>query len=323
MVQCEIINYSAEWSEKLRDYLSKTFPNYTEPYVNYCVERSCDRVPAILVINVKKEIVGCHLFFCTKAFINGEEIHTQWGHDTYLNKEYRAIAGLDLVLSIHAKKGFGLGLTRIAERIQNKLKYVFFDGVFNYYVINRFFIFSIIQGFFSIKPNIKVTNVINVGNVVFRRVSNVNDIMIPNNGFWFKDYRNIDFIRDADYLMGRFFNNKVYPYYFYSYSDGKQSAYFVIRHSFYRGIPSLVLSDYRYTDNNSQLLDSILKAVNIIALKSNLGVIIFRCGDSNMRKIIRKRIHYSTPLEFVSNRRDNSKMTFIVTGGDSDSDFLM
>ena len=322
-MKSEIINYSAEWSEKLKDYLSKTFPNYTESYINYCVERSSDRVPAILVINEKKEIVGCHLFFCTKALINGEEINTQWGHDTFLDKEYRAIAGLDLVLSIHAKKGFGLGLTRKAERIQKKLKYVFFDGVFNYYVINRFFILSIFQGIFSIKPIIKVNNEIKVGNVVFHRVSNTDDIVIPNNGFWFKEYRNIDFIRDADYLMQRFLKNKVYPYYVYTYSDGNQSAYFVIRLSYYRGIPSLVLSDYRYTDNNSHLLDLILRAVNSIALKSKLGVIIFRCGDSNIKKIIKKRIHYSTPLEFVSNRRDNSEMTFIVTGGDSDSDFLM
>ena len=120
MGQIQIIDYSDEWRSKLRDYLKKTFLSYSEAYIEYSLDHSTDRVPSKIVINSGGEIVGCHLYYCTKAIIKGEEIETQWGHDTYLNKDYRSSFGLDFMLYIHSIKGFGVGLSGINKKIQTK-----------------------------------------------------------------------------------------------------------------------------------------------------------------------------------------------------------
>ena len=317
---CEIICYTDLWIEKLRDYLRKVYPSYSNEYIDYCINHSNDRMPSLMVINEKGNVVGCHLFYCTKVMICGEVIDTQWGHDTFLDKEYRASMGLDFMLATHAKKGFGIGLTDVNEKLQRLLKEVFFKGAYNYYFVTWKIIFSPFQKLLGLSPALKHPKTIKVGKYIFRRVYEAKELNIPNNGFWLKGKFDIDFIRDASFLNNRFLRSQVHQYYMYALDSNEESSYFVVRKTSYRGIPTMTLSDYRYTD--ASLTGLIIRAVDKLAVKSNIGIILFLCGDDNMEKSMRGRIHHKTKEDFVTNMKLKPSLTYIVTGGDSDADFL-
>lgn len=320
MEQCKIINYTEEWREHLCSYLHKRFPTYSDAYIEYCLDHSSDRLPSLMVINEDNTIVGCHLYYCTKVKVNDEIIDTQWGHDTFLDKEYRGKMGLDLMLATHSKKGFGVGLTDVNEKIQKLLKEVFFKGVYNYYLVTWSLIHSPVQLLFKLKPVIKTPDSIKIGKCIFRRINDADKLNIPNEGFWNKDNIDIDFIRDSYFINERFIKNQVHQYYLYALDMGKEKCYFVVRQTCYRRIPAITLSDYRYT--NSRMLSYILRAVIYLGNISNFGVVVFMAGDNNMESAIKGRIHYKTKEDFVTNMRINPDSTYIVTGGDSDADFL-
>ena len=320
MERCEIISYSGLWREKLQVYLRKVYPSYSNEYIDYCLDHSSDRLPSLLVINEENDIVGCHLYYCIKAMVCGEVIDTQWGHDTFLDKQYRASMGLDLMLATHSNKGFGVGLTDINEKIQKLLKDVFFKGVYNYYMLTWKGILIPVQLLFKLKPVIKTPDKVRIRKYVFRRVKDANAISIPNNGFWNKNRLDIDFIRDSNFINVRFLNNKVHQYYLYTLDIDNDTCYFVVRQTCYREIPAIALSDYRYT--KKWMLNLIMSAVIHIGNMSNLGVVVFLSGDDNMDKVIKRRIHYRTKEDFVTNIHVKPNLTYMVTGGDSDADFL-
>lgn len=322
MEGCKIIDYSEEWRSRLSEYMKKTFPEYSDSYIDYCMGCSSGSIPSKIVVTDKGEVVGCHLYYCTKVCINGEVYDTQWGHNTFLNEEFRPIIGLDLMLLTQSIKGFGLGLTEHNERIQKKLKKVFFDGTYNYYVVTRKILLSPIQKLFHNKPQLSQKEIIKEGKYEYRLIHDVNDIRIPNDGFWFKGYRDIDFIRDAAFLRKRFFDNNVFPYQVYSLKSNENAAYFVVRQTLYRGYNALTLCDFRYSHNDEQTLKSIMRAVKKIANLSNIGIILFVCGDVNMEKALKNTIHHKTKMDFVSGMKVRSDMSYCITGADSDADFL-
>lgn len=316
----KIIDYSSEWHDKLITYLKKIFPTYLDSYIEYCIHHSTDRVPSIIVINDNNDIVGCHLYFCTKALIKGEIVDTQWGHDTFLDPEYRAEIGLDLILRTIATKSFGIGLTDINEKIQKKLKAVFFKGVYTYYTITRKVLYSPFQALFHIEPKLYDEDSLSLGGYRFHRVKKVEELEIPNRGFWFNGMNDIEFVRDDSFLKERFLDNKVHKYIMYTYKHLDDNCYFVVRKTHYRGMPALTLSDYRYT--NADMIKLILDATKKIARKSNIGIILFVSGDHNLSESIKGTLYYGSPIDFVANNKMVYGMTFCITGADSDADFF-
>lgn len=317
MGTCKIVDYSEEWKDLLRIYMRKTFPTYSDAYIDYSLSHSDGRVPTKIVI-CDNDIVGCHFYYCTKAYINGEEVETQWGHDTYLDEEYRKEIGVDFALMRKKQPSFGVGITEVNKKLNKLMKNVFLVGVYNYYTITPYIILSPIQKILHIKKNIKDINVLKVNSYLFKRVSSPEDMKIPNNGFWYKDYYNLDFVRDESFLNERFFNSGVHDYHIYTF----EYSYFVARVSTYRGIPSLILSDFRYDPYDFESANNILKAVIKLANKSGLGIIIAVCGDKRIDNFFKKRIHHKTSLDFICSYKVNPESSFSLSGGDSDAEFL-
>ena len=108
MEELKIVDFTQDWRCGLRDYMRKTFPEYSDSYIDYCLDNSTGTVPSKLVVTGNGEVVGCHLYYCTKAMINGEEVETQWGHDTYLDEEYRKIIGVDFAIMRRDITAFGV-----------------------------------------------------------------------------------------------------------------------------------------------------------------------------------------------------------------------
>lgn len=321
MEDCKFINYSEDWRDKLRAYMLKTFPSYTEAYIDYCLDCSSGATPSIMVLNEHNDIVGCQLFYCTKVLIQGEEMDTHWGHDTYLDKEYRGAFGLDFVLYLNRFIGFGLGLTSINNKILHKKKAGFMDGTYSYYSITRKVVFTPFQMLFGVSPKLYDKDELKVENYVFHRIYDAKEMTIPNNGFWLKNILDVDFIRDEAFLNNRFLHNNVHSYYLYSMDYKGETCYFVFRGTKYRNMPAITLCDFRYS--NPELSTVILKAFWRIAVKSNIGILLFVGGDTNIDKNMSKvMLKYKLPMDFVVHIKVKTDMTYCVTGADSDVDFL-
>ena len=320
MEPCRIIDYAVEWRDKFRTYLQQTFPSYTKAYIDYCIDCSSGRVPSKIVLDENDKIVGCQLYYCTTVMIKDEEMPTHWGHDTYLDKEYRGTFGLDFVLYLNQFKGFGLGLTSVNNKILTKQKKRFLDGVYTYYLINCFLPLSPFQRLFGITPQLYDKEILKVGRYVFRRIYDAKDMTIPNRGYWLKDIFDVDFIRDESFLNKRFIQNNVHKYLLYSMENEGEKCYFIVRKTRYHGVPAVTLCDFRY--NNPDLVNVILKAFRKIAIKSTVGVLLFVCGDTFVEKCVSKTVNYKSHLDFVVNKKVSSDMSFCITGADSDADFL-
>lgn len=319
--KCSIVDYSLEWKEQLKKFLHQRFPRYSDEYIEYCLDHSLGETPSKIVVNDRGEIVGSHLLYCTKVSIKGSVSNTQWGHDTFLDEEYRSEIGLEFVLLTNKYHGFGLGLSEVNHELHKKLKTCFHEGVFTYYFLNRKVLRTCLLKLLNKTPLFLPNKTISVDGYIFRLVDNVKKMKIPDDGFWLKDKLDIDFIRDENFLNYRFFENKVFKYYVYSLDSIDNPCYFVVREVMVRGLPALILCDYRYDSKHIFMADEIIKAFVILAKQNKRGIMLFLCGDNNMKLCFSKRLHLKRPYDFISGKKEAIGKTFIVTAADSDADF--
>lgn len=318
MAECRVIRYSDEWYGKLKAYMHKTFPTYSKAYIEYCILHSKDRESSIIVVDGNGVVVGCHLYYCVNALMDGEVIETQWGHDTYLDDNYRKEIGVDFLLARKKIPAFGVGLTDTNAKMRKLMKSVFLKGVYNYYIITPLIVCSPFQKIFHSKKQVKDIDCLNMNGITFKRVHSPEEMTILNGGFWFKGYNELDFIRDAEFINYRFFNCKVHDYKVYASKD----SYFVVRESTYRGMPAMMLSDFRYNPASPESATILLKAVRKLAVKSGYGLLYFVCGDKNVEEYFRRKIHFKTSLDFITSYKISPETTFTLCGGDSDAEFL-
>ncbi len=323
MNKFEIIKYNSSYKEKLFLYLKRIGSNNSDKYIEYCLSRSEDEIPAIIVVDESDNVVGCQLFFTTEAFVKGEQRAVAWGHETYLNEEYRSYAGLEFVIAINCDYIMGIGLSDINRKLQKKLKNVIVDTAFNYFYIDIFFPWGIVKKLFKTPPP-SLKNIESVkAKVTFNLVHDASEIIIPNNGFWFKHKIEYDIIRDQNFINYRFINNSVYNYSVYEYhNDNGDSCYFVVRPILFRGIPTLLLVDYRYI-GDERLLDYILACVKKIARKNQIGVIQTTGAMKDVENAFESLFCIKRPAECVIHKslKPKSSDYISITPADSDVDF--
>lgn len=324
MEKFEILEYNTNYRDKLKIYFKSIAHNTSDDYVDYCISQSEGDKPSIIVVDECDNIVGCHLFFNTRLMVKNEEKSIAWGHDTYLNQEYRRTAGLDFVLTIISKNTVGIGLSEIARKILDKLKRdIWMESVHSYFLLNIFFAFGLVKRI--LKSNLaplKLDNIIESGKT-FRLVKDACDIIIPNGGYWFKNMVDYDLIRDKNFLDYRFFNNKVFDYSVYEYhNDSGDSCYFVVRPILVRGIPTVSLVDYRFYGDSNQMA-CILSAVKKIAKKNHIGVVQTIGGIKEIDSFFNSVRCYKRSVECLMHKSLKAKPTdsISVTPADTDIDF--
>lgn len=330
MDECRIIQYTVQYRKRLWDYLHKTYPHYTDSYIDYCVEHAGTQKgqqPVLLVVKPDDNIVGCNLYFNTKAKVLGVEKNVRWSYNTFLDLEYRRTMGLDFTLENIKTESFGIGLSLVNRKIQKKIKALFFEGLYNCFFVNRSVCFSILMKLIGRSITITDKKQIKVGRNLFKKIQCSDEMKIPSGGYWCQDHAQVDFIRDKEFLDYRFFENKVFDYHIYKLvQDGpNDSCYFVVRPLLFKGVPSLFLVDFRYDMNNNEMPTLIIKAVNKIARKSGLGGVFCTTNDKAMIKYINKKlISFKVPNDLLAPRSQgmNEACVIPVTAADSDVDFL-
>lgn len=325
MKEVEIISYNSQYREKLLTYLNKLNRGTNKNYIDYCVDRSEGDIPSIIVIDKEKDVVvGCHLFFSTKMYAKGEVKSVAWGHETYLDEDFRGAAGLEFVLSINCNNSLGIGYSDINREVQKRIKKnVLMETVFNYFLLNIYFPLGVINKIIkrSLTPLKRMEQVKTAVN--FRLAKNADSIVVPDNGFWFKDQVGYDLIRDKHYLNYRFFNNRLFDYSVYEYhNEDGDSCYFVVRPILYRGIPAVLLVDYRF-HGNGQLMRFILDAVKIIARRNHIGVIQTTGGMKEVERVFDSPFCIKRHGECMIHKSLSPASTdyVSVTPADSDVDF--
>lgn len=322
-----ISRYSEEYENPLRSYLRKTFPHYSDAYIDYCVTmanaKDENEEATLLVIDKNDKIVGCHMFFNTKAMIYDKVTYVRWGHDSFLDENFRHKTNFPKVIS--EIDAFGIGLSKVNKKIQKHYNILFYDGLFNYVRLNKKIIIAIINRLTKNEKKYVSYKEVAVKGMSFELAEKEEDIHIPNHGYWCKDYVDIDFVRDKDFLGNRFFSNRVHQYYVYHSLNNKgvDECYFVVRPISFKGFQALSIVDFRYNLSTPSQLGNILDAAELLAKKNNIGMIFFASNDTNVSGFykynwIKSRIDLYAKGQFK--KLKNARL--LITAADSDVDFL-
>lgn len=328
-MSAKIIPISAEYTDSLAVYMHNRFPLYSKEYISFNIDEAIDsnkeNATSFIAVDDNRNIVGCHLSFSTKAWIHDKEVTAIWGHDTYLDSEYRRELGMDLVLEMAAYKfGFGLGLTDINTKIQKLIRSnIFVDGVRKYCILNPWILWRKFQSFLK-KPTSapSLPSVIHIADKSFTNCQSPKDIQIPNNGYWNKNICEVDFIRDKDFLNKRFFKNPVHLYYIYTLKN--EFCYFVLRPVLFKGVYALMIVDFRYDNTKPAQIELIFKAAQKVCYQKRLAAILFTTSDKNVKSLFdNNKLCRSYPVSFVSNKKNFTSKDSIVylTAADSDDEY--
>lgn len=320
----QVIRYTPDKEEKLRAYLHKTFPSYSNDYLDYCVQYAYNPdsdSTGYIVLTEDDQIVGCHLFFPIRAFIRGDVVNTCWGHDTYIDEAYRKEMSIDFILKINRVPAFGIGVTDANKKIQESIRTSFIPGLYTYCFVNAYScLFKLLSSkrLVSFRP----CPTIKIDNGLFVLVNTSTEVIIPNNGFWYKEINDVDFVRDEKYLDMRFFYNRVFRYYVYTIKG--KSVYFVVRPIIFRGMPMLSVVDYRYTYNDMIGIYDIIEAAKYIAFKNHLAGVVLVSNDKGLSTKKLGIFSLKRELTLVANRflKLSSNISLCVTSADADVDFM-
>lgn len=323
MDNIEIIRYSKSLHSSLFEYIKKTFPSYSDEYTSYCLDNSIDNMSegTAFVALKNDKIVGCHMFYNTRAFINGQIVNTRWGHDTYIDEDCRKDLSIKFIVEINKIPAFGIGVSDANKKIQESIRTRFIKGLFTY-CIPTFY-----STIYNLKRNKRIESFkapyeITTGFSKFHEVDNAKQITILNDGYWYKDLCNVDFVRDEEFLNNRFFNNKAFNYNIYT-ADGLD-CYFVVRPIVFHNIPSLLLVDFRYDTRNPFIIGQIIKACKKIACENSLGSLVLLSNDNNIGNYLKKRIVLKRETNLLANRylKLHGDILSNITAADADVDYM-
>ena len=328
-MSAKIIPLAAEYTATLAVYMHKKFPLYSKEYISFDIDEAInsnkETATSFIAIDDDRNIVGCHLSYSTRAWIHDNEVTAIWGHDTYLDSEYRRELGMDFVLeSTSYKYGFGMGLTDINTKIQKLVRStIFVDGVRKYCVLSPWILWRKVQSILKAPTSVpSLPSVIHIADKSFTRCQYPKDIQIPNKGYWNKDICEVDFIRDEEFLNKRFFLNPVHQYYVYTLKN--ESCYFVLRPVLFKGVYALMVVDFRYDNTMPTQIELIFKAAKKVCNQKRLGAILFTTSDKNVKSIFdNNKLCRSYPVAFVGGKKiiTSKDSTVFLTAADSDDEY--
>ena len=321
--------------DELLAFSKKVWPQKSEEYLKYRLFQFPEHVEDnrfnLLVKNDNNKIVGCTLYFPTRVKINGNEEKIFWSHDMIVEDQYKGAAGLLLIIEMTKNEStFGFGTSNINLKIQKELGTKFI-GLADLYLIFNIWSFRLLliklklMGV-SESNNYNFPNKLKVGKDIFNKTSNVNELNIPNKGYWSDENINIDFVRDENFLKNRFFEN-FNKYYFYKLeidnSTNTDECYFVVRPAIEGGFLVLSIVDFRFNFKKPEQYGLILKAAAKLGKQNKFPLV-------TLRTTVKFKKLNLYPLIYRTNRQQHiltyfpvdTNLKLFVTEADSDSDFL-
>ena len=158
-----------------------------------------------------------------------------------------------------------------------------------------------------------------INHIAFDRVDDIESFQFTADGFWQND--EVELIRDKNFFKNRFVD--IYrKYTIYQIKEkGATVGYFVIRPARYKRFNLLALVDFRF--KNEKVEKSIMKAMNIIARKNQVGMCI------TLTSLKKKRLSYGCTVRMPKVLYGGTTMVelkeddfMLITSADSDLDFV-
>ena len=308
------------------------FPLNSEDYLKYRLfqfpENIEDNKNNLLVLNEEEKIVGCTLFFPTKAKMYGKVEKVFWSHDTIIDPAYKKAgdAGMLLIAEcMQMKNVFGYSVSALNYKIHKKIKASFIGET---YKINLFSCWSYKLLFYKLKllkpdslTEINCPEVIQIKEYKFLKIKNVDQLNIPNHGYWNPNL-DLDFVRDVHFLKNRFFENHK-KYVFYKLISSKvDECYFVLGLDVYKGVLLLDIVDFRFNMERKFQYKIILKAVSKILTINKLPIAVVRTNFPHRKiSLFPLMIKMNPPSHCITYNRIKENISFFITFGDSDADY--
>lgn len=270
--------YDSSYYSKLKEFYFRQHPERKTEYFDYFMKvipySEIIAKNNILVLNDEDEIVGCHLYLPTKAMVKGVEKDVFWGHDTLILEQYRGDLGVELMMEqYNGRLQFGQGYSEVNYKIQRKMKTPILGIAHRYLLWNWKTPVSLFISLFT--GSSRVLNYalkhVSSNGMTFDLIDNIEDLKIPNNGYWQNTSTEVEFVRDRYFIEHRFLKN-FNKYYFYAHktAEGGHDAYFVVRVVNIRGLKFLSVVDFRFTGAAKESMACILKAANKISRSNNI-----------------------------------------------------
>jgi hypothetical protein len=329
----EVIGFEQKYYDELLAFSKRIWPEKSEEYLKYRLfqipEDPDDIKKNLLVLNDEGKIVGCILYFPTRAKILGVEEKVYWGHDMVVEEEYRGAAGLMLIIEMNENRtAFGFGTTEINYKIQKELGTKFI-GAARHYVIFNILSFKLPLYRWKLlktgkKENFRFPEKISAGMSTFRKIYSVSDMKIPGDGYWTSGAYDIEFIRDEHFFKNRFFENFIsYQVYKLENHGDKDECYFVLRPLEEGGYPVLSIVDFRFNPGKPEQFMFLVKAASTLARMNGIPLTTCRTSYNFRRLNLCPLIFGRNALEhIVTCYPANANSKLMVTNADADLDFL-
>lgn len=329
----KIVFYTPEWHKRLLTFMLEEYPNRSRLYLDWWLtqidigdESMRKRTFFLMKDNT---ICGCTTSFSTELLIDGKEQFVYWECNTIISRKLRG-QGLGRIIYDNMdcySDRITAGFTDAAWIVQQKIMSNFTKiNTVNVYVsVNRWIVKAILNRieFWKNKQSeiIIFPDRIDFKDIYFERVTSVDELNIPNDGYWLGD--KIELIRDRAFIRNRFF--EMYrKYYVYKgvCNDVNSECYFVVRDTKVNGVEMLSLVDYRA--KNHKWEKYINKAAILIAGFNKIGAVItltsrksgfLRLFPLSIR--LNKKLKVSTSIKGFDNEE-----SVLITSADSDLDFV-
>jgi hypothetical protein len=331
----DILYFEDKYYDKLLAYSIKKWPKKPEEYLKYRLykfpEQPEDIKRNLMVVNDDCNIVGCSLIFPTRAMVCGNEEKAFWNHDLIVDEKYRGEASLYLMMeSGEIKTMFGFGATDINKKIQKELGTPC-AGMARLYLLFNFWSFKVPLLRLKLlkcnkKDKLRLPERFKAGGKRFKKVDNVKEIKIPDNGYWCGPELDVEFVRDEHFLDVRFFDGLA-NYYFYKLENndpGKaDECYFVVRSAIEGGIPVLSIVDFRFNTGKPEQYKSVLKAASKLGRLNRFPLVTLRTSVDYKKFDFSPMIFRTDKAEMITtNYQFEGDLRSFVTNADADSDFL-
>jgi hypothetical protein len=330
----EIVYFEPKHYEELLAFSKKEWPQKPEEYLRYRLFQIPENIEEsrfnFMVVNDEGKIIGCSLYMPTKARIKGKEERIHWCHDVVVEEQYRGAAGLLLLIEQgEIKSSFGFGNSEINFRIQKELgtKYI---GAASHYLLFNFWSYKLLLHKLKLikKPAADkyiFPDKLKIGRCKFRKISNVDELNIPDNGYWSDSSVDIECVRDRHFLKNRFFENFI-KYHFYKLEPDDASkhdeCYFVVRPSTEGGFPVLSIVDFRFNLKKPEQFQLIFKAAAKIGISNRFPLVTLRTSVKYKKFNLYPLIYRTASQQHIVGFPYEPNLRLFVTNADSDADFL-
>lgn len=333
----KVVEYSSVYFKNLLEFIRVNWPDrkMTKSDLEYRINvlpiyNNLEEHNLLILDNDK--IIGIQLNIGTKAIVDDVECDILWGYDTKVNSEYlKSDAGMLITLAQKSKLNvFGAGLSEINKKIFKKIKYKFIGESILVMKINYFQLFKLLNyklKIFKIKDADKYffPEELFVGCIKYKRILNINDLKIFDDGYWNKKMLSVDFIRNQDFFYKRFFcNPNKYEIYQEVSVESRSNSYFVVRPVTFHNVEALYLVDYRFNLEDSEYFSKILDATFFIAKRNRCPIVFTRTTLESCALNIKKSgflILRNNISDIVTNCIADIQGEIFVTPADSDTEF--